>query len=143
MASSYHQLGRVTEDRGDLAAAEDWYRKSLEITEALGDRPSLALTYGQLGLMRLASGDLHEALNWTVRAVALFPGFPHPLTQKAPLILALLTAMLGLPALEESWRRQTGEPLPDAVRAALPALTKQARADFANLSACLTSPIPA
>jgi hypothetical protein len=29
-------------DRVDLAAAESWYRKSLEIHEALGDRPDLS-----------------------------------------------------------------------------------------------------
>ena len=40
MASSYHQLGRVTQDRGDLTVAESWYRKSLEIDEALSDRPA-------------------------------------------------------------------------------------------------------
>jgi tetratricopeptide (TPR) repeat protein len=36
LAIAYHQLGRVAQERGDLAAAEAWYRKSLEIREALG-----------------------------------------------------------------------------------------------------------
>jgi hypothetical protein len=44
MAQSYHQLGMVAQHRGDLAAAEGWYRKSLEIKEALSSRPGMALT---------------------------------------------------------------------------------------------------
>ena len=40
--ASYHQLGIVAQDRGDLAAAEAWYQKSLAIDEALGDRPGMA-----------------------------------------------------------------------------------------------------
>ena len=31
--SSYHQLGRVAQDRGRLDEAEDWYKKSLAIIE--------------------------------------------------------------------------------------------------------------
>jgi hypothetical protein len=49
MATSYHQLGIVAQDRGDLATAEAWYQKALAILEALADRPGMALTYGQLG----------------------------------------------------------------------------------------------
>ena len=51
MASTYHQLGIIAQDRGRLEEAEDWYRKSLAIKEELGDRPGMAITYGQLGLL--------------------------------------------------------------------------------------------
>ncbi|RJF82061.1 CHAT domain-containing protein [Azospirillum cavernae] len=142
MAGSYHQLGNVAKQRGDDPGAETWHRKSLEIREALGDRPGLSKTYGALGLLDEQRGALPSALDWMVRAVALFPEFPHPMTQPAPLYIALFTAVLGLPALEESWRRQTGAPLPDAVRAALPALTEQARAEWPELFAALTAPPP-
>ena len=53
MAASYHQLGRMAQDRGDLTVAENWYRKSLEINEALGNRPGKATTYCVLGLLVL------------------------------------------------------------------------------------------
>ena len=51
MAGTYHQLGITAQDRGRLDEAEDWYRKSLTINEELGDRPGMALTYAQLGLL--------------------------------------------------------------------------------------------
>ena len=106
----------VAQRRGDLAAAEAWYRKSLEIAEALGDRPGMAATYGQLGLLAEARNDAVTALDWTVRCIALFPEFPHPATGPGPHHLVRLTAALGIPALEASWQRCTGKPLPDNVR---------------------------
>jgi tetratricopeptide (TPR) repeat protein len=116
MAASYHQLGMVAHALGGLSTAESWYRKSLEINEALGDRLGMALSYGQLGLLTEDCGDKAAALGWMVRCVALFPEFPHPSTGPGPQILAGLTAELGMRALEASWQRCTGEPLPDEVR---------------------------
>ncbi len=60
-------------------------------------------------------GNDHQALEWTVRCVALFPEFPHPLTGTGPRHLARLTAELGMAALADSWRRSTGEALPAAI----------------------------
>jgi hypothetical protein len=42
LATAYHQLGNVAQQRGDLAAAEDWYRKALAIFEQPQDLPHLA-----------------------------------------------------------------------------------------------------
>jgi hypothetical protein len=121
MATSYHQLGMVAEGRGQLDDAERWYKKSLEIKEALGNRPGMALTLGQLGLLAEQRGNKVEALDWTIRCVALFDEFPHPMTGPGPLHLVRLTVELGLPALAESWRRCTGKPLPPHVRSAVEA----------------------
>ncbi len=55
----------------DLAAAEGWYRKLLEVKEALGNRPVMAMTYGQLGLLAETRKALVAALDWTVRCIAL------------------------------------------------------------------------
>ena len=118
----------VAQDRGDLAAAEAWYQKSLAIKEALGDRPGMASSYGQLGLLAEARGDLAAALEWTVRCVALFAEFPHPATGPGPHHLARLTRMRGLPALEQSWQRCTGRPLPAAVRAEVERMMREAGA---------------
>jgi tetratricopeptide (TPR) repeat protein len=60
----YHQLGMVAQGRGDLAAAEGWCRKSLEIKEALGDRPGLASSCHQLGMVAQDRGDLAAAEGW-------------------------------------------------------------------------------
>jgi tetratricopeptide (TPR) repeat protein len=116
MARSYHQLGVVSQFRGDLSGAESWYRKSLEINESLENRPEMAMTYGQIGLLTELGGDAAGALDWTVRCVSLFPEFPHPLTGPGPRHLARLTGILGMRALEDSWQRCTGRPLPEAVR---------------------------
>jgi tetratricopeptide (TPR) repeat protein len=116
MAMTYHQLGIVSQVRGDLAGAESWYRKTLEINESLENRPGMVLTYANLGALADARGDSIGALDWTVRCVALFPEFPHPLTGKASSNLAVLTARLGMEALEEAWKRCTGKLLPEAVR---------------------------
>jgi tetratricopeptide (TPR) repeat protein len=117
MAAIYHQLGIVSQSRGDLSGAETWYRKSLEIEESQGNRPGMAMSYGQLGLLAASRASFMEALDWMIRGVALFSDFPHPSTGPGPHNLAVLTASLGMGALEESWRRCTGEPLPAAVRA--------------------------
>jgi tetratricopeptide (TPR) repeat protein len=116
-AASYHQLGRVAQERGELDEAQAWYEKSLTIEEELGNRSGMATSYGQLGLLAERRDDLPQALDWTVRAVTLFPEFPHPMTGPAPHILARLTAVLGMPALEATWQRITGQPLPGHVRA--------------------------
>jgi len=64
MSSSYHQLGIVADRRNDLPAAEGWYRKSLEIKEALGDQPGMASTYHQLGIVAHHRNDLAAAEGW-------------------------------------------------------------------------------
>jgi hypothetical protein len=76
----------------------------------------MAPTLTQLGLLAVQQGDFRRALEWTVRCVTLFGEFPHPLTEPGPHNLAVLTAALGIGAVEETWRRVTGDPLPDNVR---------------------------
>jgi tetratricopeptide (TPR) repeat protein len=61
----------VAQDRGDLAAAEEWYRKSLAIREALGDRPGLARSYHQLGIVAQDRGDLAAAEEWHRKSLAI------------------------------------------------------------------------
>ena len=106
----------VAQDRGRLDEAADWYARSLAIKEELGDRPGMASSYGQLGLLAEARGSPGQALEWMVRCVALFDDFPHPSTGPGPRHLARLTRQLGIPALEACWQQVTGGPLPGAVR---------------------------
>jgi len=61
---AYHQLGAVAEHRGDIAAAEGWYRKSMKIKEAVGDRLGLASSYHQLGIAAHNRNDLAAAEGW-------------------------------------------------------------------------------
>ncbi|GAA4199962.1 hypothetical protein GCM10023074_31170 [Microbispora amethystogenes] len=71
MASSYHQLGMVAQGRGRLDEAEDWYRKSLAISEEIGDRPSMASSYHQLGMVAQGRGRLDEAEDWYRKSLAI------------------------------------------------------------------------
>jgi tetratricopeptide (TPR) repeat protein len=71
MATSYHQLGRVAQDRGDLGAAEDWYRKSLTIAEELGNRPGMADSYHQLGMVAQDRGELGQAEEWYRKSLTI------------------------------------------------------------------------
>jgi tetratricopeptide (TPR) repeat protein len=71
LATSYHELGRVAQARGDLEGAETWYQKSLEITEALENRPGMASTYHQLGSVAQDRGDLEGAETWYQKSLEI------------------------------------------------------------------------
>ncbi len=64
LATAYHHLGVVAQDRGRLEDAEDWYRQSLTITEQLGNRLKIASSYHQLGTVALDRGRLEDAEDW-------------------------------------------------------------------------------
>ncbi|MFD3927307.1 tetratricopeptide repeat protein [Streptomyces sp. NPDC058614] len=64
LATTYHQLGWVTEERGQLDDAENWYRQSLTINEALGNQPRMANSYHQLGTVAERRGQLDDAEIW-------------------------------------------------------------------------------
>ncbi len=64
LAITYHQLGIVVQDRGDLESAQDWYQQALGIFDSLDHRPSMARSYQQLGRVALNRGDLESAQDW-------------------------------------------------------------------------------
>src|SRR5262249_43231517 len=59
----YHQLGMVAQARGDYDAALEQYRKSLEISEQLGDRAGMATSYHQIGVLAHPRGSHDAAIN--------------------------------------------------------------------------------
>jgi tetratricopeptide (TPR) repeat protein len=71
IAATYHQFGRVAQERGRLDKAEDWYRKSLTIKENLGDRPGMAISYQQLGVIAQIRGQLDEAEDWYRKSLTI------------------------------------------------------------------------
>jgi tetratricopeptide (TPR) repeat protein len=71
MASSYHQLGMVAQERGDYDDALQWYRRSLEIKEELGNRAGMASSYHQLGMVAQKRGDYDDALQWYRRSLEI------------------------------------------------------------------------
>ena len=61
LANSYHQLGRLAQDRGDFDEAARQYQRALDINERLGNQAALAVSYRQLGILAQDRGDLDEA----------------------------------------------------------------------------------
>lgn len=62
----------MAQERRDFAAAEDWYRKSLEISERLGIEHRAASTYGQLGIVARERRDFAAAEDCYRKALAIF-----------------------------------------------------------------------
>jgi hypothetical protein len=116
--------------RGELDSAEDWYRQSLAINEQLDNRPGMALTYAQLGLLAEERESPADAFHWSIRAIVLFDMFPHPSTGTAPGQLVRLTARHGEQQLNQAWLETTGHNLPDTVeRVIRAAMTSDAESD--------------
>jgi len=90
VAHSYHQLGVVTQLRANalpeltpeasqwLDEADEWYRKSLAISEELGDPQGLASTYHHLGTGAHLRGQLDEATGWYRKALAVSEEHGYP-----------------------------------------------------------------
>ena len=83
MASDYGNLGILYQNRGELDRAEEMYRKSLEIDEALGRKEGMASNYGDLGNLYQIRGDLSAACGSWAKAKALFAemGIPDKVQQ--------------------------------------------------------------
>ena len=57
--------------RGGWTDAQEWYQKSLAIEEKLGDRPGMASTYQELGMVAQARGELDTAAEWYQKSLAI------------------------------------------------------------------------
>jgi tetratricopeptide (TPR) repeat protein len=64
IAVVYHQLGIVSQERGNHDQAEAWYKKALAIFEQLNDRVHLQSVYHQLSRVTEERGDLDSAEKW-------------------------------------------------------------------------------
>ena len=58
-------------------AAEEWYKKSLEIDLRLKDKHGAAQTYHQLGMVAEEHRDFEQAEEWYRKGIALDPTFPR------------------------------------------------------------------
>ena len=59
-ASTYHNLGMITQERRDFEAAERWFNKSLAISEKQGDEHGAAHTYYNLGISAQEQHDFES-----------------------------------------------------------------------------------
>jgi tetratricopeptide (TPR) repeat protein len=69
LATTYHQLGILSQQTGDLQGAEERYLRSLALDEEGGNRGGAAITYHQLGNLSQDRGDLAAAEAWYSRAI--------------------------------------------------------------------------
>lgn len=69
-AMTYHNLGAIAQERCDFAAAEQWYRQALAISEQHGNAHGAARTYHQLGKLAGLQNHFLESGRWLVRAIA-------------------------------------------------------------------------
>jgi len=69
MATTYHNLGALAQDREDYDEAARQYQRSLDIKERLGDQAGMATTYHQLGALAQDRGDYDEAARQYQRAL--------------------------------------------------------------------------
>src|SRR5262249_53768098 len=70
MAISYHQLGRVAQERGDYEGALGWYRRSLAIVEELGNPAGVASTTSQIGILLTETGQVAAAVPYNLSALS-------------------------------------------------------------------------
>ena len=63
-AGTYHNLGRIAQERRDFDSAESWYRKSLGIKKKQGDKLGAAEAYHQLGIISQERRDFDSAESW-------------------------------------------------------------------------------
>jgi tetratricopeptide (TPR) repeat protein len=71
LSVAYHHLGVVAQERGRLEEAEQWYRRSLTISEDRGDLSGMATTYGQLGVLNQELWRLKKAEQWYRRSLTI------------------------------------------------------------------------
>lgn len=64
MATSLYQIGRIQQSRGDYEQALEYYQRSLEIKEELGDRASVAKSLHNIGIIQQERGDFEQALDY-------------------------------------------------------------------------------
>ena len=70
-ASASHQLGLIAQHRSQYDQAEQWYCKSLAISEKLGLEHFAASTYHQLGLINQDRCQFEKAQQWFLKALAI------------------------------------------------------------------------
>ncbi len=71
IASLQHKIGVLYYYVGDYQAALEWYEKSVELWEKLGDQAGLAISYNDIGLIYNVRGDYQAALEWHEKSVEI------------------------------------------------------------------------
>ncbi|MFQ5342662.1 MAG: tetratricopeptide repeat protein, partial [Anaerolineae bacterium] len=90
---TFGNLGSVYADKGEWDRAIEFYEKSLETKERVGDIHGMAQTFGNLGGFYQAQGDTEQAAHYATRAYLIFARLgARPEAEQAA---ALLVSILG------------------------------------------------
>ncbi|WP_068894348.1 tetratricopeptide repeat protein [Planomonospora sphaerica] len=71
-AAVLQRIGVVVQAEGEHDRALEYYRRSLEIYEGLGDRAGTAVVYQQLGVVAEEQGRYDDALRWCREALTIY-----------------------------------------------------------------------
>ena len=112
MAETYAELGLAASAGRRPDEAAKWGRQALATYEELNDKLGMAGAYGRLALIATDHGQFGEALMWVIMGAALFGDFTHPATAASRAFLTSHVDLLGIAALEDSWREVTGTATP-------------------------------
>jgi tetratricopeptide (TPR) repeat protein len=108
--SSFRQLGDAAVGREDLAAADEFYRKSLADNEQAGNREEMAIDYVHLGNAAVKARRYQDAEGWYGQALRIWQG-RNDLHNSALALTALGTAAAGTGAWDKAehyFRRSVG-----------------------------------
>jgi tetratricopeptide (TPR) repeat protein len=70
-AEVFYQLGMLYDNKQDFAEALQWYQKSADIFEEIGNKKGLASTYNALGIMYSNRSDYAESIRWCKRSAKI------------------------------------------------------------------------
>jgi tetratricopeptide (TPR) repeat protein len=71
----------VAQQRGAYDEALDYYRRSLQIKEELGDRSGMALSFGQMAVLLAKQDRFEAAVPYTLRSLGIHVQLQSPNVQ--------------------------------------------------------------
>ncbi|MEM3493683.1 MAG: tetratricopeptide repeat protein, partial [Thermoplasmata archaeon] len=71
LAGTYNNIGVIYNDKGDYEKALEFYTKSLELREKIGDVWGIAISYNNIGLLYQDKGDYEKALEFLTKSIEL------------------------------------------------------------------------
>ena len=105
---TYHQLGRVAQQRGDLDQAGSWFQQAMTLSWQCGDQPGVAAAAHELGIIARNRGELGRAGSLFQQALAISRQLgDQPSIATTCQQLGLLARKRGDLDQAEAWYRQS------------------------------------
>jgi len=72
LAGALNNIGYIYKGQGDIPKALEYYHKSLNIQEEIGDKSGIATSLNNIGYVYQAQGDIHKALEYYHKSLKIF-----------------------------------------------------------------------